>query len=347
MGYYRTGGLSYARGRPLPQMGYKPRRPYRGGGGGYKKPTTGAPIRQGNRVRRAGKAAQYQRRRRKINRAVKTGDNSSCSFFKLRAKWNPKLKILYRLVQGRQVVQKQESTSEICPTGRQASFSYSFLDKDELTAIATASNYGIATNNAVRCFLGHVKIKMAYKNQSNTVAKLIIYDLVCKRTTFATSLDEPREAWEKGYTDFGGGVTVNAIGNTPTLSPEFRQHWSIKKVTTVMLEPGQQHDHIHYRTINRVVDSTIWANAVGKSIAWLTSAVMSTWHGSLIHESAAPTTVTYSEVRLDRAVHREHAFGFIPLNLPSLVQNAVFTSSITDADHMGEQGDMDSNVINA
>lgn len=347
MGYYRTGAYNFSRGRPLAQMGYKPRRPYRGPAGGYKKPQTGAPVRQGYRVRRAGAVATQQRRRRKINRPVKTGDNSSFSFFKLRSKWNPKLKPLYRLVQGRQVVQSQESNSTTCGTGRQGTIGFNFLSKTDLTTIQTTCNGGTATNNAVRCFLGHVKSKASFKNQSNCVCKLILYDLVCKRTAPSTSMDDPREPWTQGYIDFGGGVTINMVNNTPTLSPEFRNQWSIKKVTTVMLEPGQQHDHTHYRTINRVVDSTVWAHAPGESVAYLTSALMATFHGSLIHESATPTTVSTADVRIDYMIHEEFGFGYIARNTPSLVQSSVITNTITDPDFMGETGDADVNVNNA
>jgi len=344
MGYYRTAVNSYARGRPLAQMGYRPRKPR--GGGGYKKPKTGAPVRQGQRVRRAGKTATYTRRKRKTNRAVKQGDNSSFSYTFIKSRWNPKLKSLYRLVQGKQTRLEQSASSAVSTTGTQNALAIMYFAKSRLDDITTICNDGNFTDNSVRCFIGGIKLNCSFKNQSNAVGKLMIYDLICKKHTPSTNLDTPTEAWSKGYTDLGAG-SLNNIGTTPNISSEFRQFWGVHKVTTVMLEPGQQHDHVVSRSINKVYDSTYWANNVGTAVARLTGSVMFVWHGSLAHESSAPTNVTYTEMRLDFAHSIEYTFGYMKQNVPSHTVYTQFPSVLADPDFMGEAGDVDANVISA
>lgn len=345
MGYYRTGAISYARGRPVYAMAPDRKRP-----GTRVRKGTGAPLRRGPRVqqrRRPNTYTKQQRRRKRINRAVKQGDNSSFSYTMMKASWNPKLRSLYRVVQGRQTRFEQAASSASSGTGLQGATALVYNSTAQLSAIALACNDGVATNNSVRCFLGNLKMRCSFKNQSNAVGKLLIYDLLCKKSTPSTALDSPTEAWNKGLGDFGGSATLNSIGATPNASPEFRNYWSIKKCTAIMLEPGQQHDHVLNRSINKVYDSTYWANNVGASLAWLSGAVMFVWHGSLIHESATPTTVTYSDMRLDYAYTLEYNFGYMKQNLPSHTVVSQFPTTITDPDFMGEAGDIDANITNA
>lgn len=344
MGYYRTAVNSYARGRPYPQMGYKPRRPNRGG---YKKPRYGAPVRQGQRVRRgnAGRTVT-KRKQRRTNKIVRHGDNSSASFTSMGSRWSAGLKTLYRKVLGRQNVSDQGWGSKLSAYGTQETAEYRYFEKSSLDAMTTAANGGVSTNNAVRLFIGNISVKTYFKNQSNAVGKLMIYDIVFKKSTPTTSLDDGRELWAKGYTDFGAGA-VSRIGATPAQSSEFRNYCMIKRVTTVDLEPGQQHTHVLSRSINKVYDSTLWANNVGQSIGWLTGSVMYVWHGSLAHESAATGTVTFTEMRLDFAISQEYNYGYVEKNVPSYTILNTYPSTLVDPDLMGESGDVDANLINA
>lgn len=344
MGYYRTGAVSFARGPALPQMGYRPRRPRRTI---YKKPQTGAPLRKGLRVRRGAKGATATRqRRRKINTARKTGDNSSLSYTKMLAKWNPQLKRLYRVVQARQTVASQAGGNSTCSVGRQNVTAFTCLSATTLGSLKANVNGG-ATDNAVRMFLGSAKLKVSLRNQTNSVAKITLYDIVCKRAGPSFSLDSPIEAWTKGYTDMGITNPEQILGQTPSHSPEFRNLFYTHKVTTFMMEPGQQHDHTFYRTINRVVDSTLWDNLQGQSCPGLTFFTMVVFNGTLIHESATPTTVTTCGVTLDHVFTFEIDYGFMQSNKPFYQQLAQVTNTIVDPDFMGETQDADVNVTSA
>lgn len=347
-GYYRTGVINTSRGAPLYQMAPIRKRPRPAGGGRTAAPA-GARPRMGRRVRRkvAAPNVTRQRRRRRIGRKVKTGDNSSFSLCTIAQGWRPISKVLYKQICGRQTRLDQWSFSATCGVGKQALISLPFMTLTELTKIKVACNDGVATSNNVRCFIGKVTQRVFLRNQANTVSKVMIYDLVPKRDLSSTTVDDPNEAWNKGYTDMGLTNQSTVIGNTPNFSAEFRNFWRIVKVTTVNLEAGEQHDHIVKMSVNKLIDSTRWDNSTGYYFKGLSAACLIVFHGTLQHESAAPTTVTFTDNRLDYAVSQEYSFGYIKQNLPSYTNDRVFGTTITDGDMMGETGDADVNPANA
>lgn len=346
-GYYRTGVINTSRGAPLYQMAPIRKRP-RPSTGGRVANTPGRP-RMGRRVRRKVGVPNVtkQRRRRKIGRKVKTGDNSSFSLCEIKQSWLPIAQSLYKQICGRQTKLDQYGFSTTCGVGKQALIGLPFMTLSQLSAIKTACNDGVSTSNDVRCFIGKATQRVYLRNQSNSVSKVMIYDLLPIRDSTSSTTDDATEAWQKGYTDMGLTNQQTVIGNTPKFSPEFRQFWKIHKVTTVNLEAGEQHDHIVKYSINRLVSSSRWDNSTSQYIKGLSAAVLVVFHGTLVHESTAPTTVTFTDVRMDYAVSLEYSFGYIKQNTPSYVNDRVFGTTITDGDMMGETGDADVNPANA
>lgn len=260
--------------------------------------------------------------------------------------WRPIARALYKQICGRQTRLDQYGFSTTCGVGKQAIVNLPFMTQTELVKVKNACAEG-STSNDVRCFIGKATQRVYMRNQSNSVAKVMIYDLLPKRDSCNSTVDDASEAWTKGYTDFGLTNQHTVIGNTPNFSPEFRQFWSIHKVTTVNLEAGEQHDHIVKYNINKLVSSTRWDNSTSQYFRGLSAACLIVFHGTLVHESAAPTTVTFTDVRLDYAVSLEYSFGYIKQNMPSYTNERVFGTTITDGDFMGESGDVDANPINA
>jgi len=187
---------------------------------------------------------------------------------------------------------------------------------------------------------------MRLKNQSNCVAKLSLYDLVTKKNTVSSSLDEPGELWAKGLTDYGA-VGVTTVGFTPFRSPEFNQYFGVNRVTTVSMEPGQQHDHVVYQLYNRVLDSIQFENNVGTSIAGVTRFLLVVFHGSLGHESASASTVSYMPVTFDYAWSSEYTYGWIEKSARGFTATDANPTTIVDMDFMGENGDVDANIVTA
>lgn len=342
--YKRTGVMSRVRGRPVYQLAPVRKRLFPG-------PATGTPVapRMGRRVRRkvAVPNITKQRRQRKVGKKIKTGDNSSYSFCEIIQPWNkPIARDLYKQICGRQTRLDQWSFSRTCGVGKQAVVNMPFMVQTQLVNVKNTCAEG-STSNDVRCFLGTATQRVYMRNQSNSVAKVMIYDLLPKRDSLNSTVDDATEAWDKGYTDMGLTNQSTVIGTTPNLSPEFRHFWRIHKVTTVNLEAGEQHDHTCKYKINKLINSTRWDNSSSQYFKGISAAVLIVFHGTLVHESATPTTVTFTDVRLDYAVSLEYSFGYIKQNLPSYTNERVFGTSLVDGDMMGETGDADVNPSSA
>lgn len=249
-----------------------------------------------------------------------------------------------------QTVYSNRTFTVACTQGVQGVEPCAILSKPQLTSIETAANGGAGTNIPVRFYLKTAKYSLKIRNCANVNCKLSIYDIITKRNTTEAALDHPKKCWQKGLTDFGGtpALTTETIGYTPYRSPEFNQYFGVKKVTTVSLEPGQQHDHVVFHKYNRVVDSIQFQNNVGQAIAGLTRWVMIVWHGTLVHDQTTPfTAVTYAPIRLDLAETTEYSFGYIEKTTRSFVSTNNVPTNVATIGGMLESGDVDANAMNS
>lgn len=297
----------------------------------------------GMRVRRRGPTMTRTKRSKKLfQKGKKTGDNSSLSYFHMGRSWMSRYtRLLYKKVQGRQVDITDRSGSKLSVQGQQTNLTFDSLTLSDLNKIKINCNGGVDTENDVKCFIGHVKRTMRIKNQSNSVAVLRFYDLLVKRTPISTTIDDPIEAWNKGYLD--GGITsfASTVGATPFESAEFRRYFDVKKVSVMNLEPGQEHVHTVIHRVNRIVSSTEFANANLFHWQGLTSFTLVMYHGTLGHESTTPGNVQIMSVRLDWHERREIKYGHIQENAPTYTYTSTLPGTITNFDFMGENQDVD------
>lgn len=312
---------------------------------------TQVPIRLGRRVRARTAGSTFtatKRKRQRFGTAKKTGDNSSISATRFGRAWDSHVtKTIMRRVLGRQVYAYNAVTSSVSVQGQQAVYGARIFTRNDLNNIAIKANDGVNfPDNGIKLFLEYGKMKVVFKNQSNLVGRVSIYDIDHTKTGPGTGYDEPVEAWTKGFTDMGLTNQHLQVGNTPFGSAEFRQLYRVKKVTTLHMEPGQQHEHTIYVKLNQVCDSTRWSNWTADSIGWLTRSVMLVWHGSLGHESTAATSVSYMPMRLDVAVHREMKYGYLEKKQPAYAYTNVLPT-VVNFDFMGENQDVDLDALDA
>lgn len=304
----------------------------------------GAALRYGRRVRRKIGTKLFQTGR-------KTGQNSSVSFCSLGKKFPSRLdKALYTKVQGRQSLVECNSNRATSVLGEQAVTAFFMNGAAELEAMRDIANLGVSTENDVIFWMGHSKLSLHLRNQTNTNCKLTLYDISVKRNAFSSTYDTPIEAWDKGYLDMNAALTSHSkeVGATPFKSPEFRLYFKVQKVTTMNLEPGMEHEHTVIQRLNRRVTSTEFANR-GSTFYFknLTHFTLAVFHGSLVHESATPATVSYAAITLDYAWRKESNFGYLRQNVPSMTYQNSITKAIVDTDFMGEDADIDTNVASA
>lgn len=314
-------------------------------------PSSAAP-RMGRRVRPR-MARSYTgtrtRTKRRIGRATTHGDNQSSSVTRVGKRWLSRFeRQMYRKIISPQTWFVNSSGSFSCTQGKQGvGGGMSVLLSTDLSTMKLAANNAVSTSAPVKFFLRSCKAVLRVRNAANTNCKLMLYDIVTKRAPPDTTLDTPAEAWLKGLTDFGAGQSYTTVGMTPYRSPEFQQYFAINRVTTVSLEPGQQHDHTVYHKWNRVVDSTRFDNSVSTALPGLTRFTMIVYHGTLGHESTTSTTVTYMPITLDYARSLEYTYGWIESVKKTYTITDNNPTTVADFDFMGEAGDGDTNLVTA
>lgn len=338
------GGGSYASTMGLRPVPFTRKRKFGG-------PSTGmsAVPRLGRRVRpRMARSYLLTKTKRKRPGKVRShGDNSSASVNSIGKKFLTFFdKMMYRKIVSPQTLFYNSANSTSSTQGRQRVQVFPYMQSTVLTAIKTACNGGTATDIPVKFFLKSGKYSLKFKNQSNHVVKMSIYDIVTKKNTISSSIDSPDEAWQKGLTDFGG-LSSGTVGFTPYKSPEFNQYFGVNRVTTLSMEAGQQHEHLVYHRYNRVVDSVQFENATGTAIAGLTRFIMLVFHGSLGHESTSAANVTYMPATIDYASSYDYTYGFIEKTVRGFTATDNNLTTVVDFDFMGEGGDADTNLITA
>jgi len=307
----------------------------------------GAVPRLGRRVRpRMARSYTFTKTKTKqrTGKVISHGDNQSFSNNSIGKKWLTQFdSLMLRKVVSPQTVFSNLTGNVSSAQGKQAVLAFAYLTKTELTSMETASA-GAATSVPTKYFLKVGKYVLRLRNQANTNCRMSIYDIVTKRNTVSTTLDNPSEVWTKGMTDFGA-LTKETIGMTPYRSPEFNQYFGVNRVTTISLEPGQQHDHTVYHKYNRVVDSIQFQNNVGTALAGLTRFIVIVFHGTLGHESLAASNVTYMPITVDYAAQSEYTYGWIDKTTRAFTGTDSNPVAVADFDFMGESGDMDTNPI--
>lgn len=327
-----------------------------GGLGGPTLGATGAAIAAGGHILNQflqGGSLTQTKTKSKVGTIVRLGENTSVSSFRSGYPMSKFNKMLYRKTEGRRTFYANSSGSVLTPTGRQTIQFINALTQTDLTTTKTALDSTAGPNN-LKMFLGYIKHRVCWKNQSNHVAALMIYDMMPRRGAQNTNFDSPIECWEKGIGDAGGGTAQPYIpGSTPFQSPEFRRLFSVLRVTKIYLEPGETHEHTWYRRINGVRNSSIWDNSssfgmvpgVSHLIMWLA-------YGSIGHEAtvgdANPSTVTYMPCRLDYVESREYNAAVVPFsqNTYATVTN-LSTLAPTNWDFLADNGDVDGDLINS
>lgn len=304
----------------------------------------------GRRVRpRMGASATKTRQRRKrAGKIISHGDNASSSGNRIGRRFLPRslLPLAKKVVQPKSLFFSGVGQIAVA-YGKQTVVNFPIMQKTSLTAMETAANGGSATANSVRFFLRTGKYRATFRNNTNTNMRVSLYDIITARDPPDTTLDSPPEAWAKGLTDFGVTATYETPGLTPGKSPEFRQYYRINRVTCVHLEPGQQHEHTVIHGWNRIINSSRFQNSVSTSLAGLTRHLMVVVYGSLVHESATPSTVTTASGSLDYATQQEWSYGFLETTTPSYAVTDNFVKTLADPDFMGEDGDADADIIAA
>jgi len=302
-------------GKMLTPVKYKGKR-------GPNTPAKKTPVRA---PRRANKNAMYQGVRHLT-------DNSSYSNVVLGRLWKSVFeRTLYKQVQGRQTFVEANSGYTSSAASEQAVITFYLNGGGQLAVIKDLANSGFATDNDVAFYLGLSKMKLHLRNQSLTTCNMKLYDITTKRSPLVTTVDTPQEAWDKGFLDMDPTLTAHSleVGSTPYKSPEFKQYFKVQKVTTVMLEPGQEHVHNIKVNHNRRVNSTEFDQRTTPYIGGITTWTIAVFYGSIGHDATTRAQVGFCPITIDWAWRREVSYGYTLRNTPGFKYTNVIPKAIT------------------
>lgn len=237
-------------------------------------------------------------------------------------------------------------------TGIQEQFTVGTLNRTDLNSVKTILDADLPTemkagNNDLKIYFGETVSRLHMKNQTNHVACVVLYDIVPKRTSDNSSLDSPVEAWIVGTNQQGFADYRLYPGNSPYESKEFTKRFSVVKTTRLYMEPGEQHEHVFVRRINKVFSSTLWdstAASAGEAIIGLTGFTMVVAYGSIGHASTdAPNTVSYMPVRIDYIHHLTSQFQYVGTTLKKtqISTNNISTVAPAAWSFLAESADID------
>lgn len=151
-----------------------------------------------------------------------------------------------------------------------------------------------------RLFWKHCEQQRTLTNQTTAVAFVDIYHFVCKRDTNFS----PVTLWYAGVSDEANGTMASdfteTLGSTPNLSDALNQYWKLKKIYSIILQPGQVHKHTSRYNIYRVVNNEMIANdiQVNDYLAGITHCTMYVYRGAPGTDSVSSTLVSTAEVKL-------------------------------------------------
>lgn len=290
-----------------------------------------------------------RRRRGRYNKVVKRGENSSATATRMGSYMTRFNRMMYKKLVARRVNASVSSTRSTSAAGQQSVFASFNLDKTQLVALKDDIVGASGDANEYKFFIKYVKRTSLIRNQSNSVVKLSLYDVSLKKQPNGTAADTPIECWEKGLADFGlGSSAAQQPGMTPYRSPEFNRYFYVKRVSTVYLEAGQQHEHTFIHRINRLVPSTVFDNS-GSLVSFqgLTTWTMAVFLGSLGHESLTPGNVSIMPATLDILTRSEVHYGYLESKAPKYTWTNNLPATVTNFDFMGETGDADVDPVAA
>lgn len=338
-----SGSNTYARTMGLVPIPYRGKRKYA--------PPPGAQPRLGRRVRpRMGRSFTKTRTRTKTKRGGVTshGDNSSSSYNMIGGGWRSRtMRTINKKLICPQTVNEHTCETATCLLGLQNVKVFPIMTKTMLNSIKSTVAGGTTNNNA-KMVLRNGKQIFRFRNCSNTNARCTIYDIVTKRDIGdigGSTTNDPQIAWRKGLTDAGGATNGQLkVGCTPHRSPEFNHYFAINKVTSVNLEPGQEHQHTIKHKWNKIVNSVRFENTNYEGVAGLTRYIMLVWHGTLVH--GADDQVSYASIKLDFGLQYDYTFGWLEKQLPSYTQAVLPATALTaPISFMAETGDAGANVM--
>ena len=163
-------------------------------------------------------------------------------------------------------------------------------------------------------YLQSGQLRAQVVNVENIMCTLWIYDLVARRDQSDGDMN-PVEDWEAGVDAQGGNASDYRYPySTPFQSKRFCQKWHVRKVTRVLVSPGETHVHmLSCSVFNKVslsrFESFVNSEATGRiMVGGLTTAIMIVSLGGVWNDQTDKSAVGYAPSQLDIAYTKRYKF---------------------------------------
>lgn len=124
------------------------------------------------------------------------------------------------------------------------------------TALATSAQAPTAFDQSFKLGIDAYTCQFEFVNMVQTQIEVDIYEVISKVTK--PSFTDPVTDWQTGLTAQEGANIVTtslAFKSKPTLSKLFNINWKIIKKTSIVMSPGELHQHTFNFQVNRQIDT--------------------------------------------------------------------------------------------
>lgn len=194
------------------------------------------------------------------------------------------------------------------------------------TNIATSAVYGTNSVKTLKIFLNSVTVETLITNQTNATARLILYDIVCRRDTDNSTLLNPSYVLKNTMVDvaneagsIGTNTNYQTIGFSPFTCKAFTTFYKVRKVTYLDLPAGQ--NHVHRTTCHPsrwINDELIRYTANG--IKNLTGYTVIQQHGYPDDYSGGTSTVVTGSTSIDYVTKYSYTYQYAVRAINSYMQ---------------------------
>lgn len=177
---------------------------------------------------------------------------------------------------------------------------------DDLKA-AYATSTGANPNEGGKVYIEYVQMRLQMVNQTNVPVSTWLYDVMLRRDLQVAP--DPNDDWDYGIRQQGGGTTDYTLPfSTPFKSNRFCSQWLVRRVTKVLLAPGETHVHtLRLNVYSSIAQSRLYSVATDavasgvNGIGGLSHVIGVVTLGGVVNDESTQTNVGYAPHALDLA----------------------------------------------
>lgn len=324
--YAKTMGLT-----PLPMA--RPRRPgtrYYAPPGG---PTGQLALSGLSRLARKARSITktVTKRKQKVGKRTRAGGRGQTTYFTEYMKAQRLPKQIYKQLVGHQAIADEAHNFALSTIGQQEAILFPIFRRQDLLDIKDQVT-GITPKTA-KIFMKSFTASLNLRNQTNQPCRMKIYDIVARRDSAGTTLDNPIECWNKGLQDLTGSVTdtYRIPFQNPNRSDEFKTWWKVLNVQTVELSGGDPHVHHVSIKCNKMLQTTAIDNGASEAVKGWTRYVMVVFIGSLSNSTQVNSEVTFCPIKIDWLWCSTVKFAYLEKNTATYTIQARPITTVTGA----------------